>query len=283
MTLIAAGKISDKEGFVVSDIRLTDGNIQSDSALKFTRIKNDEKELYIYIAGMISLLEEIEKEFSSGYLDLIKYDSIDQENEVFINLLNNIFQEYLKQEKDKSDLIVIYLDKSQDIFMLFKIEFYLENGECRYRIINNSNSIIIGSGSAICNGGSSEFILNIYNDAKKNGCDLTTAISAVIFNIKGKLEDLQSNVYCSTGISPVFHYAIIEGSTFELQELEIKGINLDKNKKINFFDYSIECNDDYDLIEFKDRINNNETKVEKIHKNVDYNTNKKFDPEKREE
>ena len=71
MTLIAAGKISDKEGFVVSDIRLTDGNIQSDSALKFTRIKNDEKELYIYIAGMISLLEEIEKEFSSGYLDLI--------------------------------------------------------------------------------------------------------------------------------------------------------------------------------------------------------------------
>ncbi|GAA6311395.1 hypothetical protein [Intestinibacter bartlettii] len=283
MTLIAAGKISDKEGFVVSDIRLTDGNIQSDSALKFTRIKNDEKELYIYIAGMISLLEEIEKEFSSGYLDLIKYDSIDQENEVFINLLNNIFQEYLKQEKDKSDLIVIYLDKSQDIFKLFKIEFYLENGECRYRIINNSNSIIIGSGSAICNGGSSEFILNIYNDAKKNGCDLTTAISAVIFNIKGKLEDLQSNVYCSTGISPVFHYAIIEGSTFELQELEIKGINLDKNKKINFFDYSIECNDDYDLIEFKDRINNNETKVEKIHKNVDYNTNKKFDPEKREE
>ena len=276
MTLIAAGKISDKEGFVVSDIRLTDGNIQSDSALKFTRIKNDEKELYIYIAGMISLLEEIEKEFSSGYLDLIKYDSIDQENEVFINLLNNIFQEYLKQEKDKSDLIVIYLDKSQDIFKLFKIEFYLENGECRYRIINNSNSIIIGSGSAICNGGSSEFILNIYNDAKKNGCDLTTAISAVIFNIKGKLEDLQSNVYCSTGISPVFHYAIIE-------ELEIKGINLDKNKKINFFDYSIECNDDYDLIEFKDRINNNETKVEKIHKNVDYNTNKKFDPEKREE
>lgn len=259
MTLIAAGKISDKEGFVVSDIRLTDGNIQSDSALKFTRIKNDEKELYIYIAGMISLLEEIEKEFSSGYLDLIKYDSIDQENEVFINLLNNIFQEYLKQEKDKSDLIVIYLDKSQDIFKLFKIEFYLENGE------------------------SSEFILNIYNDAKKNGCDLTTAISAVIFNIKGKLEDLQSNVYCSTGISPVFHYAIIEGSTFELQELEIKGINLDKNKKINFFDYSIECNDDYDLIEFKDRINNNETKVEKIHKNVDYNTNKKFDPEKREE
>ena len=283
MTLIEAGKISDKEGFVVSDIRLTDGNIQSDSALKFTRIKNDEKELYIYIAGMISLLEEIEKEFSSGYLDLIKYDSIDQENEVFINLLNNIFQEYLKQEKDKSDLIVIYLDKSQDIFKLFKIEFYLENGECRYRIINNSNSIIIGSGSAICNGGSSEFILNIYNDAKKNGCDLTTAISAVIFNIKGKLEDLQSNVYCSTGISPVFHYAIIEGSTFELQELEIKGINLDKNKKINFFDYSIECNDDYDLIEFKDRINNNETKVEKIHKNVDYNTNKKFDPEKREE
>ena len=283
MTLIAAGKISDKEGFVVSDIRLTDGNIQSDSALKFTRIKNDEKELYIYIAGMISLLEEIEKEFSSGYLDLIKYDSIDQENEVFINLLNNIFQEYLKQEKDKSDLIVIYLDKSQDIFKLFKIEFYLENGECRYRIINNSNSIIIGSGSAICNGGSSEFILNIYNDAKKNGCDLTTAISAVIFNIKGKLEDLQSNVYCSTGISPVFHYAIIEGSTFELQELEIKGINLDKNKKINFFDYSIECNDDYYLIEFKDRINNNETKVEKIHKNVDYNTNKKFDPEKREE
>ena len=283
MTLIAAGKISDKEGFVVSDIRLSDGNIQSDSALKFTRIKNDEKELYIYIAGMISLLEEIEKEFSSGYLDLIKYDSIDQENEVFINLLNNIFQEYLKQEKDKSDLIVIYLDKSQDIFKLFKIEFYLENGECRYRIINNSNSIIIGSGSAICNGGSSEFILNIYNDAKKNGCDLTTAISAVIFNIKGKLEDLQSNVYCSTGISPVFHYAIIEGSTFELQELEIKGINLDKNKKINFFDYSIECNDDYDLIEFKDRINNNETKVEKIHKNVDYNTNKKFDPEKREE
>ena len=283
MTLIAAGKISDKEGFVVSDIRLTDGNIQSDSALKFTRIKNDEKELYIYIAGMISLLEEIEKEFSSGYLDLIKYDSIDQENEVFINLLNNIFQEYLKQEKDKSDLIVIYLDKSQDIFKLFKIEFYLENGECRYRIINNSNSIIIGSGSAICNGGSSEFILNIYNDAKKNGCDLTTAISAVIFNIKGKLEDLQSNVYCSTVISPVFHYAIIEGSTFELQELEIKGINLDKNKKINFFDYSIECNDDYDLIEFKDRINNNETKVEKIHKNVDYNTNKKFDPEKREE
>ena len=283
MTLIAAGKISDKEGFVVSDIRLTDGNIQSDSALKFTRIKNDEKELYIYIAGMISLLEEIEKEFSSGYLDLIKYDSIDQENEVFINLLNNIFQEYLKQEKDKSDLIVIYLDKSQDIFKLFKIEFYLENGECRYRIINNSYSIIIGSGSAICNGGSSEFILNIYNDAKKNGCDLTTAISAVIFNIKGKLEDLQSNVYCSTGISPVFHYAIIEGSTFELQELEIKGINLDKNKKINFFDYSIECNDDYDLIEFKDRINNNETKVEKIHKNVDYNTNKKFDPEKREE
>ena len=283
MTLIAAGKISDKEGFVVSDIRLTDGNIQSDSALKFTRIKNDEKELYIYIAGMISLLEEIEKEFSSGYLDLIKYDSIDQENEVFINLLNNIFQEYLKQEKDKSDLIVIYLDKSQDIFKLFKIEFYLENGECRYRIINNSNSIIIGSGSAICNGGSSEFILNIYNDAKKNGCDLTTAISAVIFNIKGKLEDLQSNVYCSTGISPVFHYAIIEGSTFELQELEIKGINLDKNKKINFFDYSIECNDDYDLIEFKDRINNNETKVEKIHKNVDYNTNKKFDPEKRED
>lgn len=283
MTLIAAGKISDKEGFVVSDIRLTDGNIQSDSALKFTRIKNDEKELYICIAGMISLLEEIEKEFSSGYLDLIKYDSIDQENEVFINLLNNIFQEYLKQEKDKSDLIVIYLDKSQDIFKLFKIEFYLENGECRYRIINNSNSIIIGSGSAICNGGSSEFILNIYNDAKKNGCDLTTAISAVIFNIKGKLEDLQSNVYCSTGISPVFHYAIIEGSTFELQELEIKGINLDKNKKINFFDYSIECNDDYDLIEFKDRINNNETKVEKIHKNVDYNTNKKFDPEKREE
>ena len=283
MTLIAAGKISDKEGFVVSDIRLTDGNIQSDSALKFTRIKNVEKELYIYIAGMISLLEEIEKEFSSGYLDLIKYDSIDQENEVFINLLNNIFQEYLKQEKDKSDLIVIYLDKSQDIFKLFKIEFYLENGECRYRIINNSNSIIIGSGSAICNGGSSEFILNIYNDAKKNGCDLTTAISAVIFNIKGKLEDLQSNVYCSTGISPVFHYAIIEGSTFELQELEIKGINLDKNKKINFFDYSIECNDDYDLIEFKDRINNNETKVEKIHKNVDYNTNKKFDPEKREE
>lgn len=283
MTLIAAGKISDKEGFVVSDIRLTDGNIQSDSALKFTRIKNDEKELYIYIAGMISLLEEIEKEFSSGYLDLIKYDSIDQENEVFINLLNNIFQEYLKQEKDKSDLIVIYLDKSQDIFKLFKIEFYLENGECRYRIINNRNSIIIGSGSAICNGGSSEFILNIYNDAKKNGCDLTTAISAVIFNIKGKLEDLQSNVYCSTGISPVFHYAIIEGSTFELQELEIKGINLDKNKKINFFDYSIECNDDYDLIEFKDRINNNETKVEKIHKNVDYNTNKKFDPEKREE
>ena len=251
MTLIAAGKISDKEGFVVSDIRLTDGNIQSDSALKFTRIKNDEKELYIYIAGMISLLEEIEKEFSSGYLDLIKYDSIDQENEVFINLLNNIFQEYLKQEKDKSDLIVIYLDKSQDIFKLFKIEFYLENGECRYRIINNSNSIIIGSGSAICNGGSSEFILNIYNDAKKNGCDLTTAISAVIFNIKGKLEDLQSNVYCSTGISPVFHYAIIEGSTFELQELEIKGINLDKNKKINFFDYSIECNDDYDLIETK--------------------------------
>ena len=124
MTLIAAGKISDKEGFVVSDIRLTDGNIQSDSALKFTRIKNDEKELYIYIAGMISLLEEIEKEFSSGYLDLIKYDSIDQENEVFINLLNNIFQEYLKQEKDKSDLIVIYLDKSQDIFKLFKIEFY---------------------------------------------------------------------------------------------------------------------------------------------------------------
>ena len=201
----------------------------------------------------------------------------------YINLLNNIFQEYLKQEKDKSDLIVIYLDKSQDIFKLFKIEFYLENGECRYRIINNSNSIIIGSGSAICNGGSSEFILNIYNDAKKNGCDLTTAISAVIFNIKGKLEDLQSNVYCSTGISPVFHYAIIEGSTFELQELEIKGINLDKNKKINFFDYSIECNDDYDLIEFKDRINNNETKVEKIHKNVDYNTNKKFDPEKREE
>ena len=283
MTLIAAGKISDKEGFVVSDIRLTDGNIQSDSALKFTRIKNDEKELYIYIAGMISLLEEIEKEISSGYLDLIKYDSIDQENEVFINLLNNIFQEYLKQEKDKSDLIVIYLDKSQDIFKLFKIEFYLENGECRYRIINNRNSIIIGSGSAICNGGSSEFILNIYNDAKKNGCDLTTAISAVIFNIKGKLEDLQSNVYCSTGISPVFHYAIIEGSTFELQELEIKGINLDKNKKINFFDYSIECNDDYDLIEFKDRINNNETKVEKIHKNVDYNTNKKFDPEKREE
>ena len=283
MTLIAAGKISDKGGFVVSDIRLTDGNIQSDSALKFTRIKNDEKELYIYIAGMISLLEEIEKEFSSGYLDLIKYDSIDQENEVFINLLNNIFQEYLKQEKDKSDLIVIYLDKSQDIFKLFKIEFYLENGECRYRIINNRNSIIIGSGSAICNGGSSEFILNIYNDAKKNGCDLTTAISAVIFNIKGKLEDLQSNVYCSTGISPVFHYAIIEGSTFELQELEIKGINLDKNKKINFFDYSIECNDDYDLIEFKDRINNNETKVEKIHKNVDYNTNKKFDPEKREE
>ncbi len=283
MTLIAAGKISDKEGFVVSDIRLTDGNIQSDSALKFTRIKNDEKELYIYIEGMISLLEEIEIEFSSGYLDLIKYDSIDQENEVFINLLNNIFQEYLKQEKDKSDLIVIYLDKSQDIFKLFKIEFYLENGECRYRIINNSNSIIIGSGSAICNGGSSEFILNIYNDAKKNGCDLTTAISAVIFNIKGKLEDLQSNVYCSTGISPVFHYAIIEGSTFELQELEIKGINLDKNKKINFFDYSIECNDDYDLIEFKDRINNNETKVEKIHKNVDYNTNKKFDPEKREE
>ena len=283
MTLIAAGKISDKEGFVVSDIRLTDGNIQSDSALKFTRIKNDEKELYRYIAGMISLWEEIEKEFSSGYLDLIKYDSIDQENEVFINLLNNIFQEYLKQEKDKSDLIVIYLDKSQDIFKLFKIEFYLENGECRYRIINNRNSIIIGSGSAICNGGSSEFILNIYNDAKKNGCDLTTAISAVIFNIKGKLEDLQSNVYCSTGISPVFHYAIIEGSTFELQELEIKGINLDKNKKINFFDYSIECNDDYDLIEFKDRINNNETKVEKIHKNVDYNTNKKFDPEKREE
>ena len=95
MTLIAAGKISDKEGFVVSDIRLTDGNIQSDSALKFTRIKNDEKELYIYIAGMISLLEEIEKEFSSGYLDLIKYDSIDQENEVFINLLNKrVFTKY---------------------------------------------------------------------------------------------------------------------------------------------------------------------------------------------
>ena len=45
MTLIAAGKISDKEGFVVSDIRLTDGNIQSDSALKFTRIKNDEKDI----------------------------------------------------------------------------------------------------------------------------------------------------------------------------------------------------------------------------------------------
>ena len=81
---------------------------------------------------MISLLEEIEKEFSSGYLDLIKYDSIDQENEVFINLLNNIFQEYLKQEKDKSDLIVIYLDKSQDIFKLFKIEFYLENGAVSY-------------------------------------------------------------------------------------------------------------------------------------------------------
>ena len=57
MTLIAAGKISDKEGFVVSDIRLTDGNIQSDSALKFTRIKNDEKELYIYIAGLFSLLD----------------------------------------------------------------------------------------------------------------------------------------------------------------------------------------------------------------------------------
>jgi Tfp pilus assembly major pilin PilA len=213
----------------------------------------------------------------------LNYNFGNQYQQRISNLLNNIFQEYLKQEKDKSDLIVIYLDKSQDIFKLFKIEFYLENGECRYRIINNRNSIIIGSGSAICNGGSSEFILNIYNDAKKNGCDLTTAISAVIFNIKGKLEDLQSNVYCSTGISPVFHYAIIEGSTFELQELEIKGINLDKNKKINFFDYSIECNDDYDLIEFKDRINNNETKVEKIHKNVDYNTNKKFDPEKREE
>ena len=56
MTLIAAGKISDKEGFVVSDIRLTDGNIQSDSALKFTRIKNDEKELLLnlcIVAGCI--------------------------------------------------------------------------------------------------------------------------------------------------------------------------------------------------------------------------------------
>lgn len=78
MTLIAAGKISNKEGFVISDIRLTNGNIQSDSALKFTSIKNDEKELYIYMAGMISLLEDIEQELNSEYLNLIEYDSIDQ-------------------------------------------------------------------------------------------------------------------------------------------------------------------------------------------------------------
>ena len=78
MTLIAAVKISNKEGFVISDIRLTNGNIQSDSALKFTSIKNDEKELYIYMAGMISLLEDIEQELNSEYLNLIEYDSIDQ-------------------------------------------------------------------------------------------------------------------------------------------------------------------------------------------------------------
>ena len=61
MTLIAAGKISDKEGFVVSDIRLTDGNIQSDSALKFTRIKNDEKEENLLCLGSLYLVGEIKE------------------------------------------------------------------------------------------------------------------------------------------------------------------------------------------------------------------------------
>lgn len=281
MTLIAAGKISDKEGFVISDIRLTDGNIQSDSALKFTSIKNDKKELYIYMAGMISLLENIDKELNREYLDLIEYDSIDQENGVFINLLNTIFQQYCIDEKDKSDLIVIYLDKSQDIFKLFKIEFYLDNGECRHRIINDCNSIIIGSGSAICNDGSSDFILNIYKDAKNKGCDVITAISAVIYNIKGKLEGLQSNVYCEKGISPVFYFATIEDSTLEIKQFETQGLNLKKGENINLFDYYIECSED-DSINFKDRINNYEIKIEKISKDADYYTNKKFDPEKRE-
>lgn len=279
MTLIAAGKISDKEGFVISDVRLTDGNIQSDTALKFTSIKNDKKELYIYMAGMISLLEDINKELN-GYLDLIEYDSIDQENEIFIKLLHDIFKKYLNKE-DRSDLIVIYLDKKKDIFKLFKIEFYVDDFECKHKIINDCKSIIIGSGSAICNNGPKDFILNIYNDAKNKGYDSISAISVVSHNIKGKLEDLQPNVYCEKGISPVFYFATIEGSTFEIKQVENQGLNLKKGENINLFDYYNECSED-DSIKFKDIINNDEIKIEKIYKNVDYNTNKKFDPEKRE-
>ena len=69
-------------------------------------------------------------------------------------------------------------------------------------------------------------------------------------------------------------------------EREVKKLQLIADK-IEALDDSMQSLSDEQLqaktIEFKDRINNNETKVEKIHKNVDYNTNKKFDPEKREE
>ena len=96
------------------------------------------------------------------------------------------------------------------------------------------------------------------------------------------MENLQPSVYCSKGISSVFYYATIKGSTLEFQQLEIKGLNFKKGENLKVFNYSIECSDN-DSIEFKDRISNNEIKVEKIHKNLYYNINKKFDPEKREE
>lgn len=231
--------------------------------------------------NQFNLLPNKHNEFK-GYSELIEYDSIDCEDGIFIRKMHSIFKEYHITTEHRSDLIVIYLDGKENKFKLFKIEFYVQNIECKYNIINDLNSVIIGSGSLIYDNESSDFMLEIYKKVKNNYDDIT-ALKAVEYDIKRRLEKLDSSVYSKLGISPVFHYAFISGSQIDFKSLVTAGVDVEISKPVKQFNYSIEQNDD-SSITLKSQNNNSEIIAHRIDKidTINNNSNIKFDPEGRE-
>lgn len=287
MTLIAAAKIN-KEGFVISDFRITTPSCQGDIVNKSINIDN---KICIFMAGSISILKEIKAELNS-YVEVITYDNVDRNDSILLTIIKNKFEEYGKDSSIFSDFIVIYLDKPKDQFKLFKVEVRLENDEWDCNVFNG-NSFIIGSGNLICNQNSSEFMIPIYEKVRIK-YDEVTAVKAVEYEITRRLRRLGKEVYNEKGISPVFQHTFIIGSEAKTKSVEIEGMKFTLNKeaeeynyKFEDFAYSLYQNDD-SSINIRDIKNNNNILIQSADNKFNISSNKfnissnKLDPEGRE-
>lgn len=257
MTLIIGIK-DGNSGCLISDFRITNVRTgdQSDIAMKY--ISFDDR-LFLTMAGKtVDLLPQIQEQLPS-IMRTLTFENVDNEYGPLKDVLDIVFRG--KPASYDSSLIGVYLDRSSNLFKMFRVdtEYESNTSSWAFRYVPDANfeSEIIGSGEILL---SPEFFpqfgpLDLKEKFSKGlnikfsddisfelvSYDISTIAEVIRIEIQNRLSSLGPSVYRILGISPVLYPTVIGGANLEISgdEYAIESFNIEG--EYNSVTYSIEA------------------------------------------